>query len=365
MDDNYIASGAYGEVYKIDNNRAIKKFGSLNELIHEICIYKYIGPCEKITKLLDYNIENKTITMELYHMNCGQWLNNPNVDNSIKKSINDKEAVIRDLIYGVMFLHDKNIVHADIKPGNILLKFDANGKIQKSVLCDFGCSGLEEYAFYNRTTERYRSLKDKNGKNKDIYSLGITLDDIYQKQIPDNYKQLIRRMSSEKSIKDRPTIKEIYLTYNKNRSMSLPLISTEELMYDMDKKLSVKRKYRNVTISHTNTLGTNLLVTGIKTIRSKSGTKIKSKKKSKIDKIKNKDIVKYIRNNYIDKKFKKDKNKDCINLTNFYISSCLFGGKYHELDYLEDLYKKDKNCDYISIIKELLNSQDYINMLFN
>ena len=58
MDDNYIASGAYGEVYKIDNNRAIKKLGSLNELIHEICIYKYIGPCEKITKLLDYNMDD-------------------------------------------------------------------------------------------------------------------------------------------------------------------------------------------------------------------------------------------------------------------------------------------------------------------
>ena len=43
------------------------------------------------------------------------------------------KKIVREVLRGLVFLHDKNIAHRDIKPENILLKGSNTVK-----LCDFG-----------------------------------------------------------------------------------------------------------------------------------------------------------------------------------------------------------------------------------
>ena len=83
----------------------------------------------------------------------------------------------------VKYLHDKNIVHMDIKPDNILM----NDDISKCVLCDFGGSKIEDeidpknavgtelYAAPELFSNWERKTNFPIGKPVDIYALGTTV----------------------------------------------------------------------------------------------------------------------------------------------------------------------------------------------
>jgi serine/threonine protein kinase len=52
------------------------------------------------------------------------------------KSCDEVKDIIKGIVEGLVYLHDKNIYHRDIKPGNILMK-DGKPKI-----ADFGISKI-------------------------------------------------------------------------------------------------------------------------------------------------------------------------------------------------------------------------------
>ena len=57
------------------------------------------------------------------------------------QSIGQKVKIMRQIINGIVFLHEKNIVHRDIKPGNILVTSVPNGRALIK-LADFGLSKI-------------------------------------------------------------------------------------------------------------------------------------------------------------------------------------------------------------------------------
>ncbi|MBR4365713.1 MAG: serine/threonine protein kinase, partial [Bacteroidaceae bacterium] len=92
-------------------------------------------------------------------------------------SIEERHKVMGELIEGVKYLHQNDVVHRDLKPQNIMVT--RNGHNVKII--DFGLADTDAYAVLKQPggTERYMSPEQKAGGNpdmrNDIYSIGVIL----------------------------------------------------------------------------------------------------------------------------------------------------------------------------------------------
>ncbi|KAH8083321.1 kinase-like protein [Cristinia sonorae] len=55
-------------------------------------------------------------------------------------SAEEVKALFNDVVAGLAFLHDRSILHLDLKPGNVLLTWEQGKLIPKAMLSDFGTS---------------------------------------------------------------------------------------------------------------------------------------------------------------------------------------------------------------------------------
>lgn len=74
-----------------------------------------------------------------------EFCNGGDVEKFIEKrfpSFNDDEVelIAEDVLNGAVFLHDNSIFHSDLKPANIMLIVDAEGKVTGAKIADFGCA---------------------------------------------------------------------------------------------------------------------------------------------------------------------------------------------------------------------------------
>ncbi|KAG8903254.1 putative serine/threonine-protein kinase iks1 [Tulasnella sp. 417] len=101
-------------------------------------------------------------------------------------------SLFGDIATGLAFLHDRSILHLDLKPGNILLTFDQGKLIPRAMLSDFGTSrdmlasrnrsgntGTLEYAA-PETLDAQRSVDSK----ADMWSLGMILHKLLFFRLP-------------------------------------------------------------------------------------------------------------------------------------------------------------------------------------
>jgi hypothetical protein len=243
LDNNYnnnfieldnIGNGSYGSVYKVyhkyeKNLYAIKKVHITNELIKDNTdIFREIQLFSKLnhknivryySSWLDDYDNNSTlyIQMELCESTFRDYLNNIREDESIEKRI----FYFNQIVEGIKYLHDNNIIHRDIKPSNILF-IDDTVKI-----CDFGLArnvnstinimnGSSEVG-----TSFYRApeIDTHNYNNKiDVYSLGIILIELLLKHC---------KTQAEKMM----CMKEILENIKENKIESIPYLITNR--YDV------------------------------------------------------------------------------------------------------------------------------------
>jgi len=102
-------------------------------------------------------------------------------------------AIAKDMIYGVGYLHQNNVVYCDMKSPNVLLNKSWGAK-----LCDFDLSKIQThhsqasspygYEIAEGTIEwRAPELfhgRSRNTQQSDIYSLGVTLWELATRKIP-------------------------------------------------------------------------------------------------------------------------------------------------------------------------------------
>ncbi|XP_076360834.1 serine/threonine-protein kinase 17B-like [Tachypleus tridentatus] len=109
-----------------------------HEIMHEMFVLKQSEHCPRIIRLHEV-YESSTEVILVLEMAIGGELHRVLEDHEV---ISEKEAarLMRQILEGVTFLHERNIAHLDIKPQNLLL---TNTFPQCDVkLCDFGISRL-------------------------------------------------------------------------------------------------------------------------------------------------------------------------------------------------------------------------------
>ena len=122
-----------GHIVAIKSFDKIKKSFPLNRIFYEIKLLKKLRNHKNIIKYFEHFETDKYFCIVMENICGGNLLNA--INKMTKFSEPMAKNVFKQLIYTIKYLHNKNIVHRDIKPDNILLELDNTIK-----LCDFGVS---------------------------------------------------------------------------------------------------------------------------------------------------------------------------------------------------------------------------------
>lgn len=179
-----LGQGAHGEVYKIffrDTFKAVKVINKNKrdkiKINREIDIMKRLSNCSKIIKFEDYleTTENFYIIMEYFEGFTGEdYIYSISSNNHSVNLVNEKQIKkwFYDICIALKECHENEIIHNDIKPGNIMLN---NSECK---LIDFGTSQYNNDKLRMSGTPIFFSIEKLNyvlDYKSDVWSLGITL----------------------------------------------------------------------------------------------------------------------------------------------------------------------------------------------
>ncbi|THH32569.1 hypothetical protein EUX98_g1644 [Antrodiella citrinella] len=112
-------------------------------------------------------------------------------------SAEEVKALFADVVGGLAFLHDKSILHLDLKPGNVLLTWEQGKLIPKAMLSDFGTSqdmlnsrarsgntGTLEYTSPESLPSPATGLLAQLDSKSDMWSLGMILHKLLFFRLP-------------------------------------------------------------------------------------------------------------------------------------------------------------------------------------
>lgn len=98
--------------------------------------------------------------------------------------------LLKDLVIGLEYVWDKNIVHRDIKPTNIIIRKSNNKPVildlgiaknlESSTITEGGMWGTKGYS----SPEQRFNKRDLFGKRSDMFSLGIVIYELFFGEIP-------------------------------------------------------------------------------------------------------------------------------------------------------------------------------------
>ena len=187
-----ILTGRIVAVKSFDKNNSELTGDNMKKILYETDLMKKLNH-PNITKILEMFEDEK------YFMIIMEYINGGNLFSFVKKrrKLSEKTAkfLFRQIIQGIKYIHEQNIVHRDIKLENLLIDLNNNVKI-----CDFGigrkiknknqllhdqCGTLMYMA-----PEILLSSKEKGYEPfpVDIWSSGISLYIMLSGTLPFNYK---------------------------------------------------------------------------------------------------------------------------------------------------------------------------------
>ncbi len=246
-----LGKGTFGTVIRI-GDRAVKQYKQLNSMIQEHIAFVHLRDCDNVVSARNVSYTRMEIDMECFDMSLREWI----LETANEASNGEKLIIVRHVLLGLIELHDRRLVHGDIKPGNILL----NKSPLRAVLGDLGFVSYHRFSKCKYTARAYRDVVVENHWTHDIYSLGIIFLEIFGKrrimERAESYaqldgfigaskankemKQLLRRMLGERRT-ERPSARDIYQILFNERVVARPLVDYE-------------REYREIS---------NFLITGL------------------------------------------------------------------------------------------------------
>ena len=209
-----IGSGSQGSVMKTKINDqfvAVKKYEKIPEN-DEIKILKKLRH-ENIVNLFCVYVNDKCITHLVMELASGSLFQ---MYSKLSPIINCQ--IIKDAAKGLSFLHNQNYVHLDVNPKNILVFIDncnnyigklTDFGISKSVIFDEEVKLPQEIGTHGYIAPEMLSEKHTFSKKSDIYSLGKTIQFVFDKKFKEN-----------KTITSTNPIKEMKSNIGRQRSKS-------------------------------------------------------------------------------------------------------------------------------------------------
>lgn len=213
-DLEFVGEGGFANVYKIKSSGLIVKklkddFKQIKGVRHrfkrEYDITKSLSDILGIVTVYDFNSSDYSYTMERAELTLEEFISAYDHDES------SKIKMIRQILYIIKSVHERNIIHRDISPNNILI---FNGQLKIS---DFGL-GKDLDMFHSHRTMRTQSLGQyhycapeqfmqlKEGdKRSDVYSLGSLVNFIMNKD-PRNSSHFMRN-PVEKAKNENPNMR--------------------------------------------------------------------------------------------------------------------------------------------------------------
>lgn len=181
-----------------------------------------VGYHPNIVNILDYNLDGYELLQDkVYEISytvleyCPKGTLYEHIKKSEKLDINVAKFYLKQLVHAVKHLHDLNIVHCDIKPGNIFLD-----KIFNLKLADLGCALQLNHCTDGVTrcfgTKTYMApevfrASDKNPYSPfkaDVYSIGATLYFMLTGKTP-NPAETSQSTHHDSNVTPSPTFAEI------------------------------------------------------------------------------------------------------------------------------------------------------------
>ncbi len=201
-----LGRGSYGTVFTAKDQNGItvaaKKIEDISStkitgIESDIVSYRRLGLNDhpNILKMLHTAQEASSLWTFTEHCVYGDLNNFFRTHFTLVAAISDKVELMKQIANGIAFLHGKNVVHRDIKPGNILVTNDNTPKQFSVKLCDFGVakyldetretSGMNTRvgASAFRAPEFWIDTPKGNSKyhrSVDIFAAGITFLAIFQ-----------------------------------------------------------------------------------------------------------------------------------------------------------------------------------------
>ncbi len=207
-----LGQGNYGVVYKVRKRQTNEIFAAkistilksnIENFKKEINVLKQSNS-PYIIKYYNSYIKNNKIWIIIEYCDCGSILDLMRITKKTLKE-NEISSIIKNILKGLIFLHDQKKIHRDIKAGNILLTKNGYAKIG-----DFGVSTQLMHSFSKKIskigTPYWMSpevISQSNYDSKcDIWSLGITCIEMAEGKPP--YSEIRTFLVMKKIISNPP-----------------------------------------------------------------------------------------------------------------------------------------------------------------
>jgi serine/threonine protein kinase len=352
-----LGKGSYGKVKQV----AIKEYGKdgISYTIQECCVLRYLSDCEYVVRLVGFDLFNNTITTQLYDCSLSRMVKstqNKDKSYSFTSSLSKTDAlkVVKCILLGLTEIHDRNLVHGDLKPCNMLL----DKSTMKAVICDFGFCSVAKYSKVRLVTPTYKDPKCMGDKYSDLYALGVCLIEILGGVIhydPDeDPKKYLPNVSQRGFLGWIPTIESLLSIKRNSRPDARKILAT---MYSVKAPLYT---YKGIDLIYKSDYDT--LYKYVLSIEAKSDIyEGKYLMKTETAKLARKNKVYYALMEYLHRNQIPKSQHEKYALMGCAICCSLFQTKYRY--YVTDMEKL--TGEELSILTSLINDDTFLSVLFS